>query len=115
MDHTLIEKISILANYFLLKTAAKKKRKLDPKAKVRNRGTVVFPAESSKVLDNKDYFPINNVRQARNALAQANKYDKSPKWYKGSLKSLVLAVARAVKKKYKKIEISEAAKNPGKG
>ena len=106
MDHTLIEKISILANHFLLKTAAKKKKKkkkkLDPKAKVRNRGTVVFPAESSKVLDNKDHFPINNVRQARNALARANQYDKSPKWYKGSLKSLVLAVARAVKKKYKK-------------
>jgi hypothetical protein len=93
---------------------AKKKRKLDPKAKVRNRGRVIFPAESSNVLDNKDHFEINTEGQARNALARANQYSKSPKWYKGSLQSLINAVVRAVKKHYKKINVSEHSKKPGK-
>jgi len=73
MNSKIINNINKLANIFLSKTAAKKKKeKLDPKAKVRNRGVVVFPAESDKVLDNKDHFPINNLRQARNALSRAN-------------------------------------------
>jgi len=35
--------------------------------------------------------------------------------YSGSLESLVNTVARAVKKHYPGIEVSEAAKKPGKG
>lgn len=87
----------------------------DPKAKTRNRGDVVFPADSPKVTDDKDHFPINNQNQARNALARANQYKDSPKWYKGSLTDLVKKVATAVKKKYKDIEVTKAAKTPGKG
>jgi len=89
--------------------------KKDPKAKTRNRGDVVFPAESPKVKDDKDHFPINSEKQARNALARANQYKSSPKWYDGSLKTLVTKVANAVKKKYKGIEVSKEAKTPGKG
>src|SRR5271157_6432857 len=63
-----------------------KKKKLDPKAKVRNRGTVCVPAERAK--DKKDHFPINNIDQARNALSQVGKYTKAPPWYNGSLKGL---------------------------
>jgi len=88
--------------------------KKQPGAKVRHRGDVVFPAESSKVTDDKDHFPINNANQARNALARANQYSSAPKWYKGSLQSLVTKVANAVKKKYSSIEVSKAAEKPGK-
>lgn len=91
------------------------KEAADPKAKVRNRGDVVFPAESSKVKDNEDHFPINSEDQARNALARANQYSSAPEWYSGSLSSLVSAVARAVKSKYKDIDVSEKSKKPGKG
>ena len=84
----------------------------DPKAKVRNRGTVVFPASSSK--DDKDHFPINDVGQARNALARASQYDKVPDWYNGSLQSLVSKVQSSVKSKYPSIETSEKSAKPGK-
>jgi hypothetical protein len=96
--------------------AAKKgKKKDDPKAKVRNRGKVVFPAESPKVKDNEDHFPINDHDQAVNALGRANQYKKAPKWYDGSLEELVKAVARKVKKEYPSIDVSEKSKKPGKG
>ena len=88
--------------------------KKNPKAALRNRGDVVFPAESSTVTDDKDHFPINSLAQARNALARANQYDKSPDWYKGSLKTLVKKVASAVKKKYPSIDVTEKATKPGK-
>ena len=89
--------------------------KKDPRAKLRNRGDVVFPAESSKVLDDKDHYPINSLAQARNALARASQHSKVPSWYKGSLKSLVMEVQRKVKAKYKSIETSPASAKPGKG
>jgi len=91
------------------------KEKKDPGAKVRNRGTVVFPAGSSKVKDDKDHFPINSAAQARNALARASQYSSVPKWYKGSLDSLVKAVQRKVKSKYPSIDTSEKSAKPGKG
>ena len=46
-----------------------KNKKLDPKAKVRNRGTVCVPASSAK--DKKDHFPINSIGQGRNALCKS--------------------------------------------
>ena len=93
----------------------KKKSRKNPKAKVRNRGNVIFPAESSKVKDDKDHFPINSEAQARNALSRASQYSKVPKWYKGTLKSLVSAVQRKGKAKYKGIETTKASAKPGKG
>jgi len=78
--------------------------KLDPNAKVRNRGTVVVPASQAK--DKKDHFPINNANQARNALARVNQYKKAPTWWKGSLESLQKKVRSAVKKKYPKINVT---------
>ena len=84
-------------------------------AKVRSRGTCVFPAEHSSVKDNKDHFPINSEAQARNALARASQYSSAPEWYSGSLSSLVNAVSRKVHSKYPGIQQSEASKKPGKG
>ncbi len=89
--------------------------KKDPTAHVRNRGDVIFPAGSKDVTDDKDHFPINSAAQARNALARANQFSESPKWYKGTLKSLVKKVAGAVKRKYPSIDVSKAAEKPGKG
>jgi len=89
--------------------------KKDPKAKVRNRGDVIFPAGSKNVTDDKDHFPINSLAQARNALARANQFSKAPKWYKGTVASLVKKVASAVKRKYPSIDVSKAAEKPGKG
>ncbi len=103
---TLAAQFEELASDSLVKTAAKKeKKKLDPKAKVRNRGTVCVPAESAK--DKKDHFPINDEDQARNALARVHQYDKVPSWYKGSLKGLQDLVSRKVHSKYKSIGKSE--------
>lgn len=93
----LATKFEQLASSCLVKTA-KKKEKLNPKAKVRNRGTVCVPAESAK--DKKDHFPINDIDQARNALARVQQYDKVPSWYSGSLKGLQDAVSRKVHSKY---------------
>jgi len=97
---------------FLLES--KKARKHNPKAALRNRGDVVFPAESKSVNDDKDHFPINSLAQARNALARVNQYTTAPSWYNGSLETLVKRVVDAVHKKYPSIKISEAAKKPGK-
>ena len=74
------------------------KKKLDPKAKVRNRGTVCVPAASAK--DKQDHFPINSESQARNALARVHQYSSVPSWYNGSLKGLQDAVSRKVHSKY---------------
>jgi len=84
--------------------------KKDPKAEVRNRGNVVFPAGSKSVKDDKDHFPINNIGQARNALARVNQYSSAPKWYTGSLDTMKKKVASAVHAKYPSIKISKAAK-----
>jgi hypothetical protein len=89
--------------------------KKDPKAKVRNRGDVVFPAGSSKVNDDKDHYPVNTKKEARAALGYVNHYKKSPPWYDGSLQSMVDKVVNKVKSKFPDIEVSAAAEKPGKG
>jgi FtsZ-binding cell division protein ZapB len=118
MSYTPEELLSLTASFedFVNKQLVKmaKDKKSDPKAAVRTRGLVIFPAESPKVKDNKDHFPINSAAQARNALARANQYSSAPEWWKGSLQSLVGAVTKAVKKHYPSIEVSKAAEKPGK-
>lgn len=89
---------------------AKKER-----VKARTRGDAVFQSTHPKVKDNKDHFPINNLNQARNALARASQYDTAPDWYDGSLTNLVETVQDAVKKKYPSIEVTEKSRKPGKG
>ena len=88
--------------------AKKKKKKMDPKAKVRNRGTVCVPASSAK--DHKDHFPINSIGQARNALARVHQYSAAPSWYKGSLKGLQALVSRKVHSKYPSIKSKKKSK-----
>ena len=92
----------------LVKEAAKKKpkKKLDPKAHVRNRGPCVFPAEHPKVTDHKDHFKVGTEGEARNALARSHQYDAKPPWYKGTLKELQEAVRRKVHSKYPGIEVT---------
>lgn len=89
-------------------------RSINPDAEVRNRGDVVFSAESEKVLDNKDHFPINTESQARNALARASQYETVPDWYDGTLYELVKKVHNKVKRKYPEIKVTEKSENPGK-
>src|SRR5208283_805046 len=75
-----------------VKTAAKKtKKKLDPKAKVRNRGTVCVPAEHAK--DKQDHFPINDEGQARSALSRVEGLSSAP-WYNGTLNGLKALVKK---------------------
>ena len=77
-------------------------------SKAENRGDVVFSSTSPLVNDNKDHFPINNLNQARNAIARVNQYDKIPDWYNGkSLKQLINKVNKDVHKKYPSIKISD--------
>lgn len=94
---------NVATNALVVTAKKKEKKKLDPKAKVRNRGTVCVPAESAK--DKKDHFPINDEGQARNALARVHQYSSAPEWYSGSLKGLQALVARKVKAKYPKIDV----------
>lgn len=82
----------------------------DPDAEVRNRGKVVFPAESKNVNDYKDHFPINDADQARNALARVAQYSSVPSWYDGSLEELQQKVRKEVKKAYPDIEVSNSDK-----
>jgi hypothetical protein len=79
----------------------------NPDAAVRNRGDVVFPADSKKVKDDKDHFPINSISQARNALSRAGQYKEVPSWYSGSLTELKGKIKRDVKKKYPSIKVTE--------
>ena len=103
-----------LATDLLEKTAAKKEKKkgkkIDPKAKTRNRGDVVFPAGSAKVKDNKDHFEVNTEAQCRAALSYAGHYSKAPPWYSGSLEELKAAIRRKVKSKCPNIDVSEPKK-----
>ena len=103
-----------LYNLYSLAEKYSEKSSKNSKAKVRNRGKCVFPAEHPKVKDNKDHFELNTIGQARNALARASQYSSAPTWYKGSLTSLVESVRKAVHKEYPSIELSEASKKPGK-
>lgn len=109
MPYSAEQLITITANYeklaissLVVEAKKKEKKKLDPKAKVRNRGTVCVPAEQAK--DKKDHFPINDEGQARNALARVQQLSSAP-WYKGSLEGLKALVARKVKAKYPKIDV----------
>ncbi len=115
MSYTADELIKMAVEYeqttseSLLATAKKKeKKKLDPKAKVRNKPSPVVPAERAK--DKKDHFPLGSEDQARNALARVMQYDKVPPWYKGSLQGLQEAVRRKVKSKYPGIEVTTPGK-----
>jgi hypothetical protein len=101
------EKIGITS--LIIEAKKKEKKKLDPKAKVRNRGTVCVPASSAK--DKKDHFPINDEGQARNALARVHQYSSVPSWYGGSLKSLQSLVSGKVHSKYPSIGKSDKKKN----
>ena len=97
--------LNMIADQYLVKIAKEKKeKKVDPKAKVRNRGTVCCPANSPSVSDNNEHFPINDEDQARNALARVHGFKgKKPSWWKGSLESLISTVTRKVHSKYPKI------------
>jgi hypothetical protein len=107
---TLAHQMETSAIEEFLATAKKKdKKKLDPKAKVRNRGTVCVPAASAK--DKQDHFPINSESQARNALARVHQYSSVPSWYNGSLKGLQDAVSRKVHSKYPGIGKSDKKKS----
>lgn len=105
---TLADQLDNLAIAELIKAAKKKeKKKLDPKAKVRNRGTVCVPAESAK--DKKDHFPINDEGQARSALSRVEGLTSAP-WYNGSLEGLKTLVKRKVHSKYPNIGKSDKTK-----
>lgn len=97
-----VEKIAAAA-----KKSKKSTKKLDPKAEIRNKKNPVFPANSPKVKDNADHFPLADIGQARAALSYAGHYTKAPSWYKGTLEELKAAVRRAVKKHFPSIDVSE--------
>ena len=112
---TTTDKLLALASQFeeissdaLIISAKAKAKKLDPRAGVRTRGKVVFPAESSNVKDKKDHYPINDADQARNAWARAHQTNgKAPSWYKGSYSGFISAIRSKIKSAYPSIELSE--------
>ena len=98
----------------VLETLAEKK-KLDPKAKVRNKPDPIFPSDSPLVKDDADHFPLGTENQARNALSRANQMKEAPEWFKGDLKKFLAIVVKKVHSEYPDIKISPASKKPGKG
>ena len=84
------------------------KRKLDPKAKVRNKSEPVFPAGSKDVTDSKDHFPLGNKAQAKSALSRVSAEDAGKEWFKGSHSELEKKVRSAVHRKYPGIEMDKA-------
>jgi hypothetical protein len=70
----------------------------------------IFPKSHPKVKDKKDHFPIPNANHARNALSRAGAFDKAPTWFSGSLSEFKNSIRRAVKAKYKGIEVSDKKK-----
>jgi hypothetical protein len=105
-----LAKLEKVCDNFLVLAEKSSKRKLDPSAKVRNRGEVIFPAESPNVLDHKDHFKIGTIAEARAALSYAGHYKSAPPWYKGSLEQLKATIRRKVKSKFPSIEVSEPKK-----
>lgn len=99
-------KIDIISNT-IDKMAGEKPSGKKGDTKGRSRPNPIFDSTSSKVLDGKDHFPINDIGRARNALARVNQYSEAPAWYKGSLEDLKKTVVNAVKRAYPSIEVSE--------
>lgn len=80
-------------------TKEAKERMLDPKAKVRNRGTCVFPAGKGRNKSQKDRYPINTESQAKSALRYAVAQKSAP-WFSGTVEEMRKAVQSAVYRKY---------------
>ena len=93
-----------LNDYMMNESLTEAEHKHNPKAHLRNRGDVIFPAGSSKVKDDADHFPINSVGQGRNALARSGEYKTVPSWYRGTLAELVAKVKSRVHGKYPSID-----------
>jgi hypothetical protein len=91
------EEISNAADQFM-KSAAKEEKKDKKEA------FVIFPADSPKVLDEKDHFEIKSENQAKSCLLRVKQYKKVPSWYKGTLESLVSTVNKKVYSKYKDLK-----------
>jgi hypothetical protein len=90
---------------------AKDKPKLNPKAKVRNKPSPAFPAESSVVSNHTDHYPLSSANQARNAWARAHQTGgKAPSWYKGTYSSFLAALKRKIHSKFPGIELSDGKK-----
>jgi len=89
-----------------IRTAAKEK--LNPKAKNRNRGKCVVPAE--RALDHTDHYPINSIEEGRAALRYVGKQKSAP-WYRGSVESLRNAVERAVHSTYPELKHDKKKKS----
>lgn len=85
------------------------------KARKGESGNFIFGPDHPKVTDNKGHYPLTSEKQAHSALSYANRQTESPSWFSGTVQEFLNAVVRAVHKEYPSIEISEAAKHPGKG
>lgn len=105
-----IKKLAVMVDLFLEKTAKKGKSKSELKD-----GDFLFVEGKHPKVKEGRHFPIDTEARARNALSQVNKLTVKPDWWKSTLKELVAAVAKGVKRRYKNIEISDASKKPGKG
>lgn len=82
---------------------------LSPEKRKRlSKSQFALPSTHSKVTDGKDHYPIQDEKQARVALRYVGKTEKSPPWFSGSAAELKRIVRSAVKRRYPKIEVSEA-------
>jgi hypothetical protein len=96
----------------LAEKSKKSKKKLNPKAKVRNRPSPAFSAESPKTKDDKDHYPLGDKNQALNAWARAHQTGgKAPSWFKGSYTQFLSVLKRKIHSKFPGIELSDGKKS----
>lgn len=95
-------KILDLASKFELMT-----KKAKDKAQVRTRPNPTFQSTHPKVNDNRDHYPMDDIDQARNALARMCQHGEAPDWWDGSLEELRNAIRRKVRKEFKSVEVSD--------
>jgi hypothetical protein len=88
----------------LTKEASKEEKKAESK-----KDKVVFASSNPKVKDGKHHYPINNVKQAADALKRMAQYEETPKWFDGTLDELKSTIVDAVTEEFPKVAQEELA------
>jgi len=91
----------------LTKEASKEEKKAES-----SKEKVVFASSNPKVKDGKHHYPINNAKQATDALIRMAEYKEVPKWFDGTLEELKASIYAAVKSTYPKVAQEKSEEAP---
>ena len=71
----------------------------------KSRGKCCLKSSHKLVNDGKDHYPINSLKQARNALSRVMQHEKVPPWFDGTITQLRNIVKRCVQSEYESIDV----------